>query len=83
MDGAPKGKAHRTTTSMRSHPLKAYLITTGSLFGLLALLHLALTIQDRSRLLTDPAFLVRGPGIGILALGLCLWAVALLRRSGR
>lgn len=63
--------------------MKAYLITTGSLFALLGLVHLVLTIVERSRLSSDPGFLIQGPGIGVLAFALCLWAVSLLRRPVR
>jgi hypothetical protein len=52
--------------------LKAYLITTGSLFALLALAHLLRTVIERSRLTTDPWFLLQGPGIGVAAGALVL-----------
>jgi hypothetical protein len=63
--------------------VRAYLITTGSLFGLLASIHLWLTITHRSRLFTDPGFLVEGPGIGLIAAALVFWAWRLLRQSAR
>jgi hypothetical protein len=63
--------------------MKAYLLTTGSLFALLALAHLVRTIVERSRLTADPWFLLQGPGIGIAAAALCFWAWRLLRRSAR
>src|SRR4051794_37073622 len=63
----------------RSHSMKAYLITTGAIFGLLALAHLLRTIAEWSRLAQDPGFIIEGPGIGILAAGLGIWAVRLLR----
>jgi hypothetical protein len=58
--------------------MKAYLITTGTLFGLLALLHLVLTISQWSRLAVDPWFIVQGPAIGLIAAALCFWAWRLL-----
>jgi hypothetical protein len=61
--------------------MKAYLITTGSIFGLLALLHLVLTIIHWP--ITDSESFLRGPGIGILAGALCFWAWRLLRHSAR
>src|SRR5947208_15658675 len=64
-------------------PMKAYLITTGVLFGLLALAHALRTIAEWSRLVEDPWFLVESPGIGILAAALCVWACRLLRASPR
>jgi hypothetical protein len=58
--------------------MKAYLITTGALFALIALLHLLRTIAERGRL-GDAGFLVEGPGLGLIALALALWAWRLLR----
>ena len=63
--------------------MKAYLITTGSLFGLLAIAHFLRTFVEWDRLATDPWFVVQGPGIGLLAAALCLWAGYLLRSSVR
>jgi hypothetical protein len=62
--------------------MKAYLIITGALFALLTLLHVWLTINHWKQL-TDPGFIVQGPGIGIVAGALCFWALCLLRRSAR
>ena len=63
--------------------MKPYLITTGTLFGLLALVHVARTVAERQRLFADPGFIVEGPGIGLVAAGLSLWAWRLLRRASR
>ena len=63
--------------------MKAYLIITGTLFALLAIAHLMRTIAERSRLGTDPWFLLEGPGIGLIGAGLCLWAFRLLRVPAR
>jgi hypothetical protein len=63
--------------------MKAYLITTGTLFALLALAHLLQTILHWPRLLSDPGFIVQGPGIGVLAAALCFWAWRLLAISER
>jgi phosphinothricin acetyltransferase len=49
--------------------MRAYLIITGILFGLLALAHLLRTIAERSRLGSDPWFLLEGPGIGLICAG--------------
>jgi hypothetical protein len=59
--------------------MKAYLLTTGGLFALLAVAHLARTIAESSRLTTDPGFLIEGPGLGILAAAIAFWAWRLLR----
>jgi len=61
--------------------MKPYLMTTGSIFGLLAAAHILRTIAEWSRLGTDPWFILEGPGIGLLATGLGLWALRLLRLS--
>ena len=61
--------------------MKPYLMTTGSIFALLATAHILRTIAEWSRLGTDPWFILEGPGIGLLATGLCLWALRLLRLS--
>jgi hypothetical protein len=55
--------------------MKAYLITTGSVFGLLTVLHIWRAIVER-HLATEPWFIL----ITIASAALCLWAVSLLRR---
>ncbi|MEP6922262.1 MAG: hypothetical protein ABI967_14140 [bacterium] len=60
--------------------MRAYLITTGSIFALLALAHVARTIAEWPRLATDREFLLEGPGIGLIAAAICVWACFLLRR---
>ena len=59
--------------------MKAYLITTGTLFALLALAHLVRTLVEWPRLVADPWFVLEGPGIGVLAAALSFWAWRLLR----
>lgn len=61
--------------------MKAYLLITGSLFGLLAVAHFLRTIVEWSRLAAEPGFIVEGPGIGVIAAALCFWAWRLLRLS--
>lgn len=61
--------------------MKAYLLTTGGLFALLALAHLARTIAESSRLRSDPGFIVEGPGLGLLAAAIAVWAWRLLRSA--
>ena len=62
--------------------MKAYLISTGSIFGLLAGAHLVRTFAEWRRLAADPGFWIEGPGIGLVAGALCVWAWRLLRRRG-
>ena len=59
--------------------MKAYLFTTGALFAVLALAHLARTFAEASRLRSDPGFILEGPGIGIIAAAIAVWAWRLLR----
>jgi hypothetical protein len=61
--------------------MKAYLITTGAIFALLALFHLVGTIAEWHRLASDHWFIVRGPTIGLVAAALGLWAFRLVRRT--
>jgi hypothetical protein len=61
-----------------SGSMKAYLITTGTLFALLALAHLVLTITHWPRLAAEPGLVVQGPGIGLAAAALSYWAWRLL-----
>jgi hypothetical protein len=62
--------------------MKAYLITTGSLFGLLAAAHVWQIIDQWPRLLHDPSDLLEA-AIGLVAAGLCFWAWRLLRWRAR
>jgi hypothetical protein len=59
--------------------VRAYLATTGLLFALLALAHLLRSIAESSRFATDPWFILEGPGIGIAAAAICVWAWRLFR----
>jgi hypothetical protein len=59
--------------------MKPYLLTTGTVFALLAIAHLLRTIAEWSRLGTDPGFILEGPGIGVIAAAIAIWAWRLLR----
>ena len=59
--------------------MKAYLITTGALFGLLASAHVWRTFAEWPRLAQDPWFMLEGPGIGAVAAALAVWAWRLHR----
>ena len=63
--------------------MKSYLITTGSLFALVAVAHLFRTIAEWPRLTTDPGFILEGPGLGVLAAVIGFWAWRLLRVPAR
>jgi len=51
------------------------------LFSLLAAAHILRTIAEWSRLASDPGFVLEGPGIGLFAAALGVWAWRLLRLS--
>lgn len=57
--------------------MKAYLITTGAIFGLITLAHLWRIIAESSHLAKDPWFIL----LTIIAAALCFWACRLLRRA--
>jgi hypothetical protein len=57
--------------------MKAYLVTTATLFALIAVIHAWRVIQERTSLARDPWFLI----ITLIAAGLAGWGIALLRRN--
>jgi hypothetical protein len=59
--------------------MKAYVLATGAIFGLITLAHIARMFAEGSLLATDPWFLL----LTVAAAALCFWACCLLRRSSR
>ena len=59
--------------------MRAYVLTTGVVFALLAVVHLWRMIEERGSIATDPWFLI----ITCIAAGLSIWAFMTLRRSTR
>ena len=57
--------------------MKAYVMTTGAIFGLLVVAHIWRMIAENAQLATDPGYLA----ITLAAAALCLWAVMLITRS--
>jgi len=57
--------------------VKAYLVTTGTLFTLLALVHLLRIVEEWPLLLNDRAAVMEA-AIGGIAAILCLWAWRML-----
>ena len=55
--------------------MKAYLITTGTVFGLIVLAHVLRVAVEGSDLARDPLFVL----LTIAAAALCVWAFRLLR----
>jgi hypothetical protein len=75
------GCAREVPFLSRSQRMKAYLVTTGVLFGLLAGAHLARTFLEARRLVEDPWFILEGPGIGVIGGTLAVWAWRLARST--
>jgi hypothetical protein len=57
--------------------MKAYISTTGIIFGLIVVAHVLRVAAEGSHVARDPFFLVMTG----LAAGMCLWAVSLLRAT--
>jgi hypothetical protein len=55
--------------------MKAYVITTGAIFGLLTVAHLWRIAAEGSHLATDPFFLLAT----LISAALCVWAWRVLR----
>lgn len=65
--------------TLESDSMKAYVTTTGAVFGLLTLAHLWRVIYEEPHLATDPWYVP----ITVASGALCLWAWRLLRLSTR
>lgn len=59
--------------------MKAYLVTTGTIFGLIVVAHVVRIVAENPSLATDPWFLA----LTVAAGGLSGWAGVLLRRASR
>lgn len=59
--------------------MKAYVTTTGVVFGLLTVAHIWRAIEEGPHLATDPWYVL----ITVAAAALCLWAWRVLWRSSR
>ena len=59
--------------------MKAYVMTTGIVFGLIAMAHVWRVVEEGPRLATNPWYAL----ITLAAAGLCVWAWRLLRLSTR
>ncbi|MDQ3256911.1 MAG: hypothetical protein M3R15_23965 [Acidobacteriota bacterium] len=59
--------------------MKAYVVTTGAVFGLLVVAHIWRVIEEGPALAKDPSYIV----ITIAAAALCLWAWRLFRLMSR
>jgi hypothetical protein len=59
--------------------MKAYLITTGTLFGLIVPVHIWRAIEEGAQTAKDPIVIL----VTVLAAALSIWAWRLLRTSSR
>jgi hypothetical protein len=59
--------------------MRTYVITTGTIFGLLALAHVLRILTESRALATDPWYML----ITVLTAVLCVWAWRVLRVSPR
>ena len=59
--------------------MKAYLLSTGSLFGFLVVIHIWRVIEESRTLLRDPWYWL----ITAIALGFCIWAFRLVQTLRR
>ena len=59
--------------------MKAYVMTTGALFGLIVLAHILRMAQEGRELATDPWYIL----LTAVAAAFCLWAWRLVRASPR
>jgi len=59
--------------------MRAYVVTTGTLFGLLTIAHVWRMIEESPALATDPWYIL----ITLVAAGLAVWAWRLVRLSAR
>ena len=59
--------------------MKAYIVTTGVIFGLITVAHIMRFVMEGSHLATEPVFIL----LTLLSAALCVWAWQLLRRLSR
>ena len=59
--------------------MKAYLITTGIVFSLIAAIHIWRLFAEGARMASEPLFVL----LTLVAAGLAIWAWALLKRAFR
>jgi hypothetical protein len=59
--------------------MKAYLVTTATVFGLITVVHIWRAVAESSLLAREPWFVL----ITLLAAALCVWACGLIRAGSR
>jgi hypothetical protein len=63
-------------------PLKSYLITTGTIFGLFAATHIVELVSEWGSMMARPWFMAGIVAIVVVSGGLCIWAFRLLKAAG-
>jgi drug/metabolite transporter (DMT)-like permease len=63
--------------------MKAYLVTTGTLFGLIAVMHFLRSIEDWPHWSANRVEFLIMTLLGVVAAGLSIWAWRLLYSRGR
>jgi len=63
--------------------LRAYLVTTGTIFGLFSAGHLFELIAEWRPPVSDPWFMLGMAAIILVSAGLSVWAFRLLKAAGR
>jgi hypothetical protein len=61
--------------------MKTYLATTGTIFGLLAVMHVLRAIDERQSCSTNPVEFFSMAALGLVAAALSVWAWRLFRLS--
>ena len=61
--------------------MKPYLATTGTIFGLLAVMHVLRAIDERQSYSTNPVEFFSMAALGLVAAALSVWAWRLFRLS--
>ena len=59
--------------------MKVYVMTTGTIFGLLTIAHLSRMVMESRAFARDPWYIL----ITVVAAALCFWAFRLVRQSTR
>ncbi|MEP7272270.1 MAG: hypothetical protein ABI882_12270 [Acidobacteriota bacterium] len=57
--------------------IKGYIITTGAVFGLITVVHIARIIAEGTRLLREPFWVL----LTVISAALCVWAAVSFRRA--
>jgi hypothetical protein len=59
--------------------MKAYVTTTGAVFGLITVAHVLRIVAEGPRLMTEPFYVL----LTVAAASLCFWALRLLQLAAR